>query len=370
MAEPLINQYGPEIPRQLAAQIKAVASDFQDKAFIDSALVGYDQLDLMARGKHLAEILRAYLPADYPKAVDLLVASMGPRLERDMGNGMAPFIYLPHSFYIAKYGLDYFEASMQAIYQLTKRFTGEFCIRPFLATHTQATLKRLNLWAEDDCHYVRRLVSEGSRPRLPWASHLAIFKKNPAPVLALLEKLKDDPELYVRRSVANNLNDIGKDHPELLLTTTENWLKDADTNRKWLIRHALRSLIKQSHPKALQQLGYGQTPQVEITQVSFTSKSIKLGETVELSFELLNTSKDTQQLLIDLCVYFVKAKGSSNGKVFKLKTLTLTGHSSKKLKKKISFVKMNTRKYYPGEHQVELLINGQPYPLGSFNVEP
>lgn len=370
MAEPLINQYGPEIPRQIAAQIKAVAIDFQDQAFIDSALAGYEKLDLMARGKQLAKTLHAYLPPNYEEALDLLVASMGPRLERDMGNGMAPFIYLPHSFYIANYGLNHFEASMQAIYQLTKRFTGEFCIRPFLEQHTQATLERLHLWADDDCHYVRRLVSEGPRPRLPWASHLQVFKENPTPVLELLEKLKDDPELYVRRSVANNLNDIGKDHPSLLLATTKSWLKNADANRQWLIRHALRSLVKQSHPQALEQLGYGQTPQVEITQVSFTPKSIKLGETVELSFELLSASKEPQKLLIDFCVYFVKANGSSSGKVFKLKTLTLAANSSELLKKKISFAKINTRKHYPGEHQVDLLINGKSYSLGSFIVEP
>ncbi|GLR63799.1 DNA alkylation repair protein [Marinospirillum insulare] len=368
MAEPLINNYGPEIPRQIADQIKAVDASFQDQAFIKTALIGYEKLSLMERGQQIAKSLETYLPADYEEAIGILVASMGPRLERDMGNGMAPFIYLPHSFYIANYGLNHFEASMQAIYQLTKRFTGEFCIRPFLEQHTQATLERLHLWAEDECHYVRRLASEGPRPRLPWASHLPAFKKDPSPVLALLEKLKDDPELYVRRSVANNLNDIGKDHPKLLLATTKSWLKGADKNRLWLIRHALRSLVKQSHPKALEQLGYGQTPQVEITQVSFTPKTIKLGEAVELSFELHSKSKQAQKLLIDFCVYFVKANATSSGKVFKLKTLTLPGNSAEILKKKISFAKINTRKHYPGEHLVELLINGKSHPLGSFLV--
>lgn len=369
MAEPLINNYGPEIPRQIAAQLKAIASDFQDQAFVNAALTGYENLSLMQRGQHLAKTLHTFLPQDYEEATALLVASMGPRLERDMGNGIAPFVYLPHSFYIANYGLNHFEASMQAIEQLTKRFTSEFCIRPFLEKHTQATLERLYLWASDDCHYVRRLASEGPRPRLPWASHLLVFKENPLPVLELLEKLKDDPELYVRRSVANNLNDIGKDHPELLLATTASWLKGADSNRQWLIRHALRSLIKQSHPEALEQLGYGQAPQVEIAQVSFTPEAIKLGETVELSFELLNKSKEAQKLLIDFCVYFVKANGANKGKVFKLKTLTLAGNSSELIKKKISFAKINTRKHYPGEHKVELLINGKSYPLGSFTVK-
>lgn len=369
MAKPLIDNYGAEIPRQIAAQLKAVESGFQDQAFISAALVGYENLSLMQRGQHLAQTLYTFLPKDYEEAIALLVASFGPRLERDMGNGMAPFIYLPHSFYIANYGLGHFEASMQAIYQLTKRFTGEYCIRPFLKEHTQATLERLHLWAEDDCHYVRRLASEGPRPRLPWASRLQVFQQNPIPVLEILEKLKDDPELYVRRSVANNLNDIGKDHPDILIKTTARWLEGASSDRQWLIRHALRSLVKHGHPKALEQLGYGQAPEVLVQDIVFTPEVVHLGEAVEFSFKLTNTSEKPQKLLIDFCVHFVKANGTSNGKVFKLKTLNLAGYSSESISKKISFVKINTRKHYPGEHQVELLLNGQSYPLGSFAVK-
>lgn len=368
MAEPLVNQYGEQIPRQIAAQISSVAANFNTEQFVADALKGYHSLDLMARGQHIAEALYRHLPADYEEAIDLLLASMGPRLERDQGNSMAPFLYLPHSFYIARYGLNHFEASMQAQYELTQRFTAEFCIRPYLQQHTEATLQRLHIWAEDSNHHVRRLVSEGTRPRLPWASRLKEFQQDPSPVLALLEKLKDDPELYVRRSVANNLNDIGKDHPELLTGTTRRWLDQAPPERLWLIRHALRSMIKQGQPEALNQLGYGKAPEVQILQASMTPAQVCMGDKVQLSFELVNLSSETQDLLIDFCVHYVKGNGSSSPKVFKLKTLQLAGHSSEKLSKNLSLANMSTRRHYPGTHQVDLLINGCRYPLGHFEL--
>lgn len=368
MAEPLVNRYGPEIPQQIAEQIKAVDNRFDDRAFMRDALAGYDALDLMARGRHLAQALHQHLPDDYEQAITLLVASFGERLERDEGNSMAPFLYLPHSFYISQYGLGHFEASMQAMYQLTQRFTAEFCIRPFLEQHTQATLERLHHWAEDDNEHIRRLVSEGCRPRLPWASRLRNFQKNPAPVLALLEKLKDDPALYVRRSVANNLNDIGKDHPDQLLETAADWLQQASTERLWIVRHALRSQIKQGHPQALKLMGFGEPPRIAISQISITPATARIGDKVQLAFTLTNTGNSPQNLLVDFCVHYVKANGKTAPKVFKLKSLQLAAGESISLGKKVSLAEMTTRQHYAGTHSVELLINGQVFALGRFEL--
>lgn len=368
MAEPLVNRYGPEIPQRIAGQIKAVDPRFDERAFMRDALAGYEALDLMARGRHLARALHQHLPDDHEQAIRLLVASFGERLERDEGNGMAPFLYLPHSFYIAQYGLAHFETSMQAMYQLTQRFTAEFCIRPFLEQHTQATLERLQQWATDDNHHVRRLVSEGTRPRLPWAPRLKGFQNNPEPVLALLDKLKDDPELYVRRSVANNLNDIGKDHPDRLIQTTGHWLQQASTERQWIVRHALRSLIKQGHRQALALLGFGEPPRISISQASITPATVRIGDKVQLAFTLANTASTTQALLVDFCVHYVKANGKTAPKVFKLKSLQLAAGESISLGKKLSLAEMTTRQHYPGTHRIELLINGQVYPLGCFEL--
>ena len=173
---------------------------------------------------------------------------------------MAAFLYMPHLFFVARHGLDHFEDSMRAQYALTQRFTAEYSIRAFLEKHPEATLARLREWAADPSQHVRRLVSEGTRPRLPWAPRLRAFQKDPRPVLELLELLKDDPELYVRRSVANNLNDIGKDHPALLTAVAKRWLRGATPERRWIVDHALRSAVKRADAGALGALGYGARP--------------------------------------------------------------------------------------------------------------
>jgi 3-methyladenine DNA glycosylase AlkC len=244
VAEPLKDAYGPEVPRRIAAMVSTAHPSFDSRAFVRDCLAGYGALNLIARGWRIADALHAHLPRDFPRAVEILLRSLGPGRQSPEGNGMAPFLYMPHAFFVARYGLDHFEASMRAQYEITKRFTAEFSIRPFIERHREATLERLGEWARDPDPHVRRLVSEGTRPRLPWAPRLREFQRDPAPVLALLELLKDDPELYVRRSVANNLNDIGKDHPELLAQTARRWLEGADANRRWLVKHALRSAVK------------------------------------------------------------------------------------------------------------------------------
>jgi thioesterase domain-containing protein len=213
LAEPLKNCFGTAIPKTIGQRVVEVYPAFPVRAFLTDALRGYEQFELMARGRHVARALARHLPADYPRAVGILVASLGAKLEGSENQGMAPFFYLPHVLFVAEFGLDHFEPSMRAQYELTQRFTAEFSIRPFLERYPEQTLARLARWAADPSAHVRRLVSEGTRPRLPWAPRLRAFQRDPRPVLKLLELLKDDPVLYVRRSVANNLNDIGKDHP-------------------------------------------------------------------------------------------------------------------------------------------------------------
>ena len=243
MAEPLIEQYGPDVPQAIARMVTAVHPRFNVDAFLQDALTGYDTLALMPRGKHIARALQRHLPADYAHALPILLASIDQPHGRAPGLSLASFLYLPHTVFVAEFGLGHFELSMQAQHTLTQRFTAEFSIRPFLQKHPEATLERLMEWTRDPSDHVRRLVSEGTRPRLPWASRLPAFQSDPAPVLALLERLKDDPALYVRRSVANNLNDIGKDHPTLLANTARAWLQDATPERRWIVQHALLSLI-------------------------------------------------------------------------------------------------------------------------------
>jgi 3-methyladenine DNA glycosylase AlkC len=373
MAEALKHHLGPELPQRIAAQLQAVHSGFDAAAFLTDALAGYEALELMPRARQIAHTLRRHLPAGYIEALALLMRTVGAPLQRTDDFGMSGFFYLPHVFFVAHYGLDHFEPSMQAQKELTKRFTAEFSIRPYLERHPGATLATLHEWARDPDPHVRRLVSEGTRPRLPWAPRLREFQRDPAPVLALLEQLKDDPELYVRRSVANNLNDIGKDHPELLLATAQRWLqgetgRPVSAERRWLVQHALRSAVKRGEAGALAALGYGAAAQVAVTEVSIAPAQAVIGGKLVIALDLTSTIAQAQTICVDIKIHYVKASGATSPKVFKLRNVELAPWATDRLGKTISLAEMSTRKHYPGRHRVELVLNGQVRALGEFEL--
>ncbi len=368
MAEPLKNRFGAEVPRAIARMIVAVFPRFDEKAFVRSTLAGYDDLELMPRGWKIAHELRRFMPDDYEKAVEILLASLDQQSERTVAPGMGGFLFLPHVFFVAEYGLDHFEASMRAQYLLTQRFTAEFSIRRYLERHQEATLARLAEWATDPSEDVRRLVSEGTRPRLPWASRLRAFQADPRPVLALLERLKDDVSLYVRRSVANNLNDIGKDHPAVLVETAQRWLVGATEERRWIVRHALRSAVKRGEAGALGLLGFGAVARVSLERVRITPRRPAIGSAVTLTFDIAGRAVRPQRLLVDLRVHYVKANGTTGSKVFKLRELDLAPRGVGSFSKRLSLAQLTTRKHYAGTHRVEVLVNGRAYPLGAFQL--
>jgi 3-methyladenine DNA glycosylase AlkC len=257
---------------------------------------------------------------------------------------------------------------MRAQYELTQRFTAEYSIRGFLERYPERTLDRLRDWAGDSNVHVRRLVSEGTRPRLPWAPRLRAFQDDPQPVLQLLELLKDDPGLYVRRSVANNLNDIGKDNPTALIETCRQWLSGATAERTWLIRHALRSAVKRGEPAALEVLGFVPATGVEVRDIHIAPAVASIGESVTFTVELGNEGSAAQQLLVDLRVHFVKANGRPSPKVFVLKELEVEPGGSARLTKTISLAQHTTRTHYPGKHRVEVVVNGRVIGSGAFDV--
>ncbi|MFT5675426.1 MAG: 3-methyladenine DNA glycosylase AlkC [Paraglaciecola sp.] len=368
MAEPLKNQFGADVPNKIARMIAGVMPEFKINAFVQEVLDGYDELELMPRGRKISQGLKIYLPDNYADAVEVLVASLGRKLDEKESDGMASFLYMPHGFFVADYGLEHFDISMQAHYELTQRFTAEFGIRPFIQRYPEQSFKLLSEWTQDSSQHVRRLVSEGTRPRLPWAARLPEFQKDPTRVISLLELLKDDPELYVRRSVANNLNDIGKDNIDVLVDTSQRWLQDASEQRQWIIRHALRSAIKRAEPGALSVLGYGDPANVLIDNVLIMPNVVNIGDHVVIGFDITNNDKLTASIMLDCRVHFVKANGQSSAKIFKLKALDLAAGQSQRIEKKISLQQMTTRTHYPGVHKVELQINGMITALGEFEI--
>ncbi len=243
----------------LRHNLSLVHPGFDRDAFRETAHAGLQPLGLLQRGHHLAAALRRHLPSRFSDAVDVLLRSLTPPLTRTSDLGLGVFFYLPHVSFVATYGLDPahndgddpFEVALHAQYELTRRFSAEFSIRPFLVRWPERTLARLQEWTRDPDPHVRRLCSEGTRPRLPWAMRLPAFIQDPRPTLPILAALRDDSELYVRRSVANHLGDIAKDHPNLVFDLCDEWLEHASPERRWLIRHAVRHPARKGVQRAV-----------------------------------------------------------------------------------------------------------------------
>ena len=243
----------------LAHNIGLVHPSFDAQAFKELALTNIAPLSFMDRSAHIAAALKTTLPPKFSDATEILINTLTPPNVHTERLGLSVFFYLPHTRFIAEYGRDAqhnggedpFDTAMRAQYELTRRFTAEFSIRPFLMHDFERTLNQLNRWLNDPDPHVRRLCTEGCRPRLPWGARIPQLIVDPRPTLPILEALKNDPSLYVRRSVANHLGDIAKDHPALTFELCERWLTNADKDLKWVIRHAVRHPAKQGNATAI-----------------------------------------------------------------------------------------------------------------------
>ncbi|MBK7142829.1 MAG: DNA alkylation repair protein [bacterium] len=345
---------------KFGAEITKVHPKFDSPRFVDGLVKAkFDQLELKARIALIASHLKPHFPSDYKKAVDILV-TVAPGL-----NGFENWIL---NSYVDQFGMDDLPNSVRAMQELTKHGTAEFTIRPFIVKYPEQMLKVIHRWAEDENEHLRRLAAEGTRPRGVWTIHIEAFRKNPRPVIDLLEKLKADDSLYVRKAVANNLNDISKDHPDIVLTTALAWMKTNDVRTNWILKRACRSLIKKGTPEVFKLFGFTSNPQVEITKLRLTPSKAKIGDGARLSFDLLSCAKRSQKLAIDYRVHYVKADGKLSGKVFKLVEKSLKAGESLSLSSKHSFREMTTRKHYPGKHKIEIIVNGQVFGTLAFTL--
>lgn len=350
---------------RVAAMVGGAWAGFDARGFTRAANRGLDALELMHRGRHIAAALRAHLPPAWPEARAILHASLGPTL--DEGGGGGAWVYLPHALLVAREGPDDFDASMAFLHALTQRFTGEFSLGRFVERDPARALGHLRAWATDPSVHVRRLVSEGTRPRLPWAPRLRTFAADPSPVLPLLEALRDDPEDYVRRSVANHLNDLSKDHAPLVTALCARWMLDAPGPRAALVKHALRTLSKRGDPAALAVLGSAEAPTVTVAARGIP-RALAIGDKLRLALTVTNTGPKPQKLLLDLAVSFVKSDGSARPKVFRLATATVAPGAAATVAKTVTFAQLSTRRVFPGAHAVEARVNGVGFPLGSVRV--
>jgi 3-methyladenine DNA glycosylase AlkC len=360
--------YGVEAARLLGNHIVQVYPNFDVESYANAVVKGVQGLELKARLKVMMEALRTRLPQNYPAAIEILVASLGPELDVNEGIFKQGWFWGPVVLLVQEYGLDDPNVSLKALNAMTRRHTAEEALRPFIVRHYDLTMRHLWEWVEDESFHVRRLVSEGTRPRLPWAMRLDQFVKDPRPALALLEKLRDDPALYVQKSVANHLNDVAKDHPDLVVEIAEQWMQQNPTPaRQWIVRRGLRTLIKAGNTKALAVVGAEPTEGITVSRFEVTPARIQVGDTITLQATLQNESDSTQTLVVDYAIHFVTQRGAPGRKVFKWSTIEFTPGAVKSLEKRHSFRPITTRRYYPGVHRIEIQVNGEVMGIG--NVE-
>jgi 3-methyladenine DNA glycosylase AlkC len=333
----------------------AEAFSFEQKEFM-SLLPQLKNLEMKPRVQRIRDEIHKQLAGPYPKALQALVkASRHQKLKA--------FDLWPFTEFVQTYGLEHPELSLKALRDMTPRFTSEWAVRPFIKKYPQQTMKFLLQCAQDQNESVRRWSSEGLRPRLPWGERLQDFVKDPKPTLPILEKLKFDESLYVRKSVANHLNDIAKDHPDLVVDLLATWKKASGPRHAkkidWTIRRSLRTLIKAGHIGALNLIGVSAKAQIQLVDFKIQKKKVKMGERMEFEFQIQSLSKKAQNLVIDYIIHFVKSNQSTAPKVFKLKTFELQGNSVLYFKKSHHFKPITTRKYYAGVHSLEIQINGR-----------
>jgi 3-methyladenine DNA glycosylase AlkC len=336
----------------------AFATDVFDEAWPDR--------ELKQRMRHISHVLHRYLPADLATALEVLRRAL-PALE---GQG---FVKMVFPDYVEQYGLDDWEVSIAALEVFTQEASAEFAIRPFIVHHAPRTLAQMLAWAGHSHPDVRRLASEGCRPRLPWGIALPNLQADPSPILPILDQLKDDESETVRRSVANNLNDISKDNPDVTLAVLKRWQAEVGDppgdDLAWVTRHALRTLLKQGHPTALALLGYPSPPAIQVRNVTATPRRIRIGDKVTLAFDVESTGDRPQKLMIDYVVHHMRANGHLSPKVFKLAKRTIQPGEVLHIEKRHSLAPVTTRRYYPGRHALEPQINGQVFEQVLFLLE-
>lgn len=337
--------------RHIAREAQAVFPGFDGKRFVRDCQRGMDAMSLMQRMRHVAACLRPVLPDDWRAALAVL-RDLGPRMDHG-------FAALSLSECVAMHGLDDFDASLDTLRVLTRFGSSEFAIRPFLARDLPRTLAAMRVWAGDaGDEHARRLASEGCRPRLPWAQRVPALVEDPELAAPILEALRTDPSAYVRKSVANHLNDITRGHPAWVLERLEGWPQDVPATR-WIVKHALRTLIKQGDRRALALVGAGAEARVQLHGLAVHPVAVRLGEDITLSFSLASTAGEAQRLVVDYAVHYVKKSGTATPKVFKLKVLDLPAGATQRFSRRQAIRDFSTRTHHPGRHEVDVLVNGQ-----------
>lgn len=357
--------YSPVFYDRLTVILSRALPEFDKVRFMSRIYRdNFENKGLKERMRHTAKALHCFMPENFNDTIGVLEHIIQHLRDASIGEDSLAYMFLPD--YIEVYGINNYEAAIKAL-EITTQFTScEFAVRPFLLQYPEQMISQMKIWSLHENHKVRRLASEGSRPRLPWAMAIPYLKKDPTPVLPLLENLKNDPSEYVRRSVANNINDIAKDHPSIVIELAKGW-KGNNKETDAIIKHGCRTLLKQAHPEVLQLYGLDSTHMV-ISDFKVLTPNIKMGDSVEFTFTIENKDSKAQTVRLEYGLYYKKAKGHLARKVFKISERIFQPGEKNTIVRKQSFKPITTRVFYPGDHQLSLIINGEEKEISGFEL--
>lgn len=376
MAEPFKNMYNEQFFDKFTKDLKLVIPDFDSHAFISQIMDNeWENRELKQRVAHITTVLKSFLPTDYKETIAKILELLDhieiryPHCSKidDTKFGLTLEYGAILDNYIEQYGLDDYETSVKAIERITQFTSCEFVTHPFIVKYPDEMMAQMLVWSKHEHWGVRRLASEGCRPRLPWAMALPNLKENPMPIIPILENLKNDPARFVRLSVANNLNDIAKDNPEVVIDLVKRWQGESE-EVDWIIKHGCRTLLKQGNPEVMELFGLGSAKNIRIENFQISTPEVKVGNSLEFSFNLLNNSNKKTKIRLEYGLYYQKANGTLSKKVCKISEKDYAANSTTRITRKHSFKVVTTRKFHLGLHQVAVIINGNEFEKHDFKL--
>lgn len=366
MAELFKNIYNQKFFDEFTEATQQVIPNFDKSSFIKHIFDSeWEGRELKQRMRHISIVLKKHLSEDYDENVNTILKIIQQLQKNGFKEDSLEYMFFPD--FIELYGSENYNSSIKAFEQITQFTSCEFAVRPFIIKYQKEMIEQLLLWTKHNHPMVRRLATEGCRPRLPWAMAIPSLKNNPSPILPILENLKGDESESVRRSVANNLNDISKDNPVTAINLVKKWQgKTKETD--WLIKHACRTLLKQGDSEVMELFGFGSVKEIRLAGFQILTPHVKIGDSLEFRFELRNTSKSKLKIRLEYGLYYQKANGTLAKKVFTISEKEYPENSTTKILRKQSFKLVTTRKFHLGLHQLSIIINGKELEKFSFEL--
>lgn len=377
MAEPFKNMYNEQFFDRFTKDLKLVINDFDAHEFVSQVMDNdWENRELKQRCKHITTVLKKFLLEDYKEAIAKILELLDSVEKRqshfskidDKKFGLILEYGSILDNYVEQYGLDDYDTSIKAIERITQFTSCEFVTHPFIIRYPDEMMAQMLVWSKHKHWGVRRLASEGCRPRLPWAMALPNLKKDPIPIIPILENLKNDPARFVRLSVANNLNDIAKDNPKIVIELAKKWQGESE-EVDWIIKHGCRTLLKQGNQEIMELFGFGSAVKtIHIEELQISTPEVKVGDSLEFSFRLVNGSDKKMKIRLEYGIYYQKANGTLTKKVHKISEKEYVAKSTTQITRKHSFKVVTTRKLHLGLHQIAVIINGSEFEKHNFKL--